>query len=483
MLGGLRRLVAVSVIAVLGTGCFPDATGVSPDLRKAYIYYPVGLDLTEPEGDYLVVANSNFDLLYNAGTVVPLELAPVREAIERCREGEGDQGCAEYLVPFENEVLDETFELVDYVLEEHAVGTGSYASTIVVTEGLAMVPVRADSSMHFIDVEEVPEDEIDRRRVLRCAWGEDADQPGGLQRCSSGRRIRSSTRTRDGATIGLPSEPFGVVPWSDPEDDRDYFVVGHMVGGQISLFERGEGPSEDALPDQCFDGDDDDGDGLMNLDDPGCAGVSVSLVDVEDSFDEGSSGLAVDHDGRFLVTSRFVSHLTSFRVGRGQISPVGAINVDIVNPGDNQRGVAVSPDGTLAYVASRAPNSVLVLDITHDEYGNYADRFLHAIEIGAGPSIIKVYADPDFAEGYLVYVVCFDEDRIFVIDPAINEVTDVITTHRGPYELVFDPETRVGYLVHFLESTISVLDVDPRSPRFHTILTSLGRPKRPRTND
>ncbi len=485
-------LALPAVVLLVATGCFPDAEGTPPNLDDAYIYYPVGVALTQPEGRYLLVVNSNFDLLFNSGSVVPLELAPIRQAIEECRALDPEVECISFLVPFEKDVRDERYQVVDYLLEEHAVRIGSYASSIAVTEGLAVVPVRADATLHFIDVNEVPEGSLGFERVLRCDWGEGADEAGPFQYCGSQRRVGGGLRERTNAAIGLPSDPFRVVPWRDPSDGTEYFLVSHMVGGQVSLFERRHDLLGIDLPRDCANGRSDDNDELDDLNDPGCQGSIVRLVDVEGSFSEGSTGLAVDPDGRFLVTSRFTSLLTAFRVntpeettgeGAAEIVPSKTISVDVASGGQNQRGLAISPDGTRAYIASRDPDSILVLDITHDEWGNYSDRFVDVIEIGEGPSIVRVYEDPRFDEGYLVYAVCFEEDRIFIIDPAINEVIRVITTRRGPYDLTFDAELQVGYLVNFLESTISVIDLNPDSNRFHTILTTLGRPKRPRTND
>ena len=134
-------------------------------------------------------------------------------------------------------------------------------------------------------------------------------------------------------------------------------------------------------------------------------------------------------------------------------------------------------------IGHEAPESVLVLDLSPDEDGHPADEFVAMVEVGASPSIVQVFADPRLPMGYLVYVVCFGEDRIYVIDPSIDEVVDIISTRRGPHALTFDSERGLAYLVNFLESTLSVIDVDPESPTYHSILTTLGRPRRPRTND
>ena len=50
----------------------PDTSGVTPP--KDTLFFPVGLSMTE-EDDYLLVANSNFDLRYNGGTLVAIDLA------------------------------------------------------------------------------------------------------------------------------------------------------------------------------------------------------------------------------------------------------------------------------------------------------------------------------------------------------------------------------------------------------------------------
>jgi hypothetical protein len=267
---------------------------------------------------------------------------------------------------------------------------------------------------------------------------------------------------RDEAVIALPAEPFVIVPW-EASDGQDYAIVGHMVGGEVSLLEiRSDG---------------------------------VALVDVSEDFVGGTNGLAVDDYGRFLASSRSEAQLTAFRIsGPHDFEPdegatiepaltlIRTIDVDLLSDGDDQRGVALSPDGSRAYVVSRQPESVFVLEMTEDGR-DYEYQFLDVIEVGEGPAIIESLSDERFPAGFLLYVVCFDADRIYVIDPSIDEVVDIVATRRGPHDLVFDPASGVGYLANFLESTLSILDVDPESPRYHSILTTLGQPRRPRTND
>jgi hypothetical protein len=54
-------------LPLLLAGCFPPGEGVDPPDGRS-VYFPVGLAL-DREGDFLFIANSDFDLQYNAGTV------------------------------------------------------------------------------------------------------------------------------------------------------------------------------------------------------------------------------------------------------------------------------------------------------------------------------------------------------------------------------------------------------------------------------
>lgn len=573
MLGSRPKLLLV-LILTLCASCFPSTTGERPNVESEYFYYPIGAGLTQPDGEYLLVASSNFDLLYNSALVVPIELETLVGTFEACRSDPDGAGCPDFIVTREEDVDDEggdDYEVIDYLLGEHSVYIGSYASSMTVTEEQVYIPVRSDASLHYVDVAEVDPENLDSERILRCDWGEGANAPTGVQNCGSERAISSGRRLRDDDVVSVPADPYAVQSWTaqectsgeeffdpqsgrcscvselpsecDPDDAdacgdddsclcngeggcycaselpetcditapdcpegttcrcqgddclclegafcaQDFVVVGHMVTGEVSLFER-QNYLDERLPRSCGDGDDNDGNGFTDFDDPGCQGASMRLIDVSEAFVEGTTGITVDPNGRFLITSRFEPTLSAFTIESQQISPSKTIAVSAVSTGDNQRGIALSPDGQRAFVLSRAPESVLVLDISVDENGDYVDEFIDVVEIGNGPSIIRIHEDESSADGFLIYVVCFEEDRIFVVDPAVNEVIDVITTRRGPHDLVFDDRRGIAYLVNFLESTISVLDMRPDeagddTSTHHTILTTLGMPRRPRSND
>lgn len=153
----------------------------------------------------------------------------------------------------------------------------------------------------------------------------------------------------------------------------------------------------------------------------------------------------------------------------------------VTDPGTDSRGVAFAPDGSRVYVAHRAPSSVLFIDPAYEIYGRRQDYIYNIVEVGRGPSVLRVHS---FEDGtYLVYVVCFEANQIFVLDPDLETVIDVIQTGKGPHSLVFDPIRKLAYIAHFTESTIGVINMDPKSPSFHRLIFTLGIPKEPKMHD
>src|SRR5689334_11633018 len=76
---GRWRALAVGGAVVLAAGCFTDNEGQSPPPDA--IYYPTGLILS-PGGTTLFVTNSDFDLQYNGGTILALDLTKLRERLK-----------------------------------------------------------------------------------------------------------------------------------------------------------------------------------------------------------------------------------------------------------------------------------------------------------------------------------------------------------------------------------------------------------------
>src|SRR5262245_9043211 len=69
--------IALAVFST--TGCFSTGTGPDPTTS---LYFPVGL-ATSPGGHVLYVANSDFDLQFNSGTVQAYHLDDIRNYLSK----------------------------------------------------------------------------------------------------------------------------------------------------------------------------------------------------------------------------------------------------------------------------------------------------------------------------------------------------------------------------------------------------------------
>jgi hypothetical protein len=74
-MGRLARISQLLAACVL-TGCYSTGEGPTPSVTT--LYFPVGMAVS-PGGKALYVANSDFDLRFNAGTVAVYDLARIRE--------------------------------------------------------------------------------------------------------------------------------------------------------------------------------------------------------------------------------------------------------------------------------------------------------------------------------------------------------------------------------------------------------------------
>ncbi|MBM3679203.1 MAG: hypothetical protein FJW96_15220 [Actinobacteria bacterium] len=143
--------------------------------------------------------------------------------------------------------------------------------------------------------------------------------------------------------------------------------------------------------------------------------------------------------------------------------------------------------GVDVFVANRSPATLLVGTTPGSAEGVSTDdlpRFFDAVPVALGASrvVIGDVIGLDGRPARRVFVVCFDSRQIFVYDPRAHRVESVIRTGRGPQALAVDDIHGHGYVAHFTDSYLGVVDLDQRSPTYGEMVLTIGQPTPPRAS-
>lgn len=408
--------VVAAVFALAPGGCNVENEGIDPPADE--LIYPVGLAM-DPGGAVLYVANANFDLKYNGGTVVAIDL----DAVES-HQGEANIPAA------------------DVIDAGSSVRIGTFASDLVLSpEGDRLfAPVRGDNSVTWIDVE------AGGGRRLRC-WG---GSPGGAAPPCTGEHVIGTSLNALG--LRLPSEPYGIA-FHDT-----YAIVTHAGVGEVSLI--ADVPGRPELVD-------------IQGDLPAAAsGIGVHPL---------TGRVYVAHRGANVLTTLDVFDGSTIDAvdadNRPALVPRRSVPVDAIVSGADSRALAFHPDGREAYLTNRAPRSVVTLDTAIGADGAPVDEWLDALPLGQGPSRLVVHEEVDGR--VLLYAVCFDDALVYVIDPELRRVDGILWTGAGPHAVAFDDARQWIFVATFVTSTIEVYDGDPASEAYRQLLFTIGVPKQP----
>ncbi len=516
--------------ALCALACVPAGDGVSPPAER--IYFPVGLAVDE-DSDWLYVVNSDFDLQFNQGTVQSLRLDRIREfvpvsclvdgdcpAAQRCdtEPTEMNGGLPSYFcvdesgphagepcgVGSENTTSGRALapgrcspisassppdggpSFIEQTVEISAFGTDALyvrrpEDAPSGPPGRLFVPVRGDSTLHWLDAE---------AGRLECGQ----ERAG---RCDARHRIGENEDANDGEGLELPTEPFGITATSDGR----VVAVTHQTEGKVSAFVN-----------------DWDTDPRLEVVESGLPArpIGIASLPLTTPAPEG------DYESSFLVafrTSPTVSVLRFFDDGALGANPEDArpalVDVDSApiatnSFGFDSRGIAVDDTRRAAaqadcagdadclnaasavpldvFVANRTPPS-LVLGRTQRVDGltgaTDTPTFYDNVPLTAGPSrvILGHITTASGERETRVFITCFDSALVFVYDPLRRRIETEIFTGRGPYALAFDETHPLVYVGHFTDSFIGVVSLDQRFPRtYGTMITTIGAPTPPRAS-
>jgi YVTN family beta-propeller protein len=150
---------------------------------------------------------------------------------------------------------------------------------------------------------------------------------------------------------------------------------------------------------------------------------------------------------------------------------------------DHPFGIAATPDGTRAYVVNTGVSGVSVIDTdsTSPTFNTIVATISLGVTLPCQNSGIRscpgVAVSPD---GTRVYVTLSGSNVVSVIDadptsPTFNTVVASVTVGNAPRSIGFTPDASRGYVTDSGTSSnnVSVVDTDPTSPTFHTVLAMI----------
>ena len=528
----MRRILAISSFALVA--CYSIGQGIEPPLGS--IYFPTGLALSQ-DSNYLYVANSDFDLQYNSGTLQSLRLSRIRALVPRgCNSDSGcpaDEFCDVPTSPDDSvehsywcvartgqyqgqacrwlgeRSTDERITVPGRCqglalenpqdggssLINDSVAIGAFATDLIVRSfpvpdqhvERVFVPVRGESSVNWIDVS------ADGK--LDC--GQSPGQP-----CDDHHRAGQDP-SANSRGLRLPPEPYAIAA----TEDASAIVVTHQTQGAVSLLvnDWAEGPRLEFV--------------ATGLPPMPIAAISVPQPKlVEAGFYDLAPGFLIAYETTSRIDlMRFASDAVS-TPARPYLEISSAAGVTVNSGGYDVRGIAIdatkrraceatatSSDELTAcaadvpldiYASSRSPASLLIghtSPSTQLTPNSDLPNFYDAIPLPAGPSRIAVGQIIN-AAGQLetrIFVVCFDSRRIAIYDPIRGDIETYITTGRGPQAIALDvqaPDSEneghaYAFVGHFTDSYIGVVELDRRRGHsYGNIVLSLGSAIPPRTS-
>ncbi len=520
----------LSVVSVPVAGCSFGENGIDPPINR--IFLPAGI-VADPVYPFLYVVNSNSDLRFNAGTVVAVDLARAAKTLTDARASHDTNPaiptCSKTRFSRTEPVADDYCcrDLVDsnilncnepqFVRSEATVSIGSFGGAVELQQAprpddttirRLFMAVRAEPSITYADVKIVANfsgsddggasadgGATSYAVSMRCtgARGDTSAQPANAY-CDDNWRIRRPGGATPGELV-LPEEPH--VLWLDPALPGILYV-GHLTvtanaqiqGGGVSTLDICDPTSPNWVR-------------FAGLAQTAFLPVTASqAVAALSKGDPAPPNLFVT-DPLVYATARYSAQVTGM-VLRTPVSPsqltcphptTAPLDLTLV-PGENFLSPAFLPNGSdvrgilfftdptghpEAFVLHRNdsdtianPPALVVLDRQALPDGTPANSVMGILDVCNGPTAMQMH---NAGLTDRIYVTCYDDGEIYVIDPVALVVTAIIDVGTGPTSLVFSPlDPGIAYVASFANSHLSVIDIAPGSPTENHVVQRVGLP-------
>ncbi len=513
--------VLVLFVMAIGGGCNFGQSGIAPPTNRVFL--PAGI-APDPDGSFLYVVNSNSDLRFNAGTVVAVDLAQaalVRTCASAAIASAGPgaslpavcqsapdpslwaprPGCAKTRFSRTEPVSDDycCIDLVDsnilncnepqFIQSDATIEIGSFGGAVELQRyprddgeivRRLFVAVRAEPSITFADIT------VDNGVVSMRCKGPRVNGPVQPERgfCDDNWRVRRSGGDTPGA-LDLPEEPHALAL----DSALGALYIGHLTVAANAAIQGGGVSTLDICNPQS----------ASSVRFAGLASTTFVPSTLSQAVAALSPGDPAYPATRLYATARYSTAIS----GMVLRAPADAtcdeslpapIDRDLTlvaaesfyssafyPRGADVRGILFSADHTQAYVlhrndadSSANPAALVVLDRHPLADGTPANTPVDILEVCGGPTAMQMH---DAGRGNRIYITCYDDGQVYVVDPEALVVTSIIDVGAGPIGLVFSPrDPGTGYIASYANSHLSVIDLAPGSPTENHVVMRIGLP-------
>jgi hypothetical protein len=523
-------------VVAVGGGCSFGESGIAPPTNR--IFLPAGI-VADPDAAFLYVVNSNSDLRFNAGTVVAVDLAKAA-LVRSCARDPGQPACQVPQDPSlqlprpvctktrfsRTEAVPDDYccqDMIDsnilncnepqFIRSNATIQLGSFGGAVelqryVRDDGEVVrrlfVAVRAEPSITFADV--TLQNDLVSMRCKGPRQNGPAQPEQGF--CDDNWRIRRPGGVTPGALV-LPEEPHVLAL----DDALGALYIGHLTvtansqiqGGGVSTLDIRNPQSESSV---AFAG-------LAALDtfipaglNQAVAALSLSPAALPSSTSTGGllpptidCANPATPGNRVYASARYSTAISGMALRNPTdackplteardltLLPAESFYSSAFFPhGSDIRGILFSstqpgkPDPQQAFVLHRNdadvpanPAALVVLDRSPGTAGTPLNTPIDVLEVCGGPTAMQWNPGPKQDR---IYITCYDDGYIYVVDPNALVVTSVIDVGAGPTSLVFSPtDPGVAYVANFANSHLSVIDLAPGSPTENHVVMRMGLP-------